>query len=149
MTETVKHEVGVAIEARCAKCKAITNHIVLDLKKDGEVKKVRCEPCSYEHAYRQPRIQNGPAKIPVVKQTAAERKQVKAYTEFDAMMEGYSSKEGIPYAMTTSFNVDDIMDHSIFGRGRVEEVITPDKAVVNFREGSKVLVCVIKTEFED
>lgn len=148
MTETIKHEVGAEIEARCAKCKAITKHNILNLKKDGKAKTVHCAPCGYEHAYRLPRVKTA-TKAGVVKLTAAEKKLVKINAEFDERVEGFSLENSVPYDMTTSFNLDDIMEHPVFGHGIVEELITPDKAVVHFREGRKTLVCVISTEFEE
>ncbi len=148
MTETIIHEVGAEIDARCAKCKAITKHIVLSLKKDEKAKTVRCEPCGYEHAYRQPRVKKS-TKPAVPKLTAAEKKQAKINAEFDLMMEGVSTDNSISYNMTTSFKLDDIVDHPVFGTGKVEELITPDKALIHFRDGRKTLVCVISTEFEE
>lgn len=149
MTETIRHEIEEKIEARCAKCKAVTSHVVLGLKKDGKAKTVRCEPCGYEHAYRQPRAKKAGTASAVVKLSAAEKKQVKAYAEFDGMIEEISPENTITYEMTASFKLNDITSHPVFGLGKVLELITPDKAVIQFREGIKVLACVIGTEFED
>jgi transcription elongation factor Elf1 len=149
LTETIRHEVGAKIKVRCAKCNALTEHTVLSLKKDEKAKTVRCDSCAYEHAYRQPRtIKSTAGKSAVVKLTAAEKKQAKANAEFDAMMEEVAAEASTPYDLTASFKLNDIMDHPVFGLGKVEELITPDKAVIHFREGRKTLVCVISTEFE-
>jgi len=132
--------VGDNIETRCAKCKKNTPHEIIDLKKNGTIGKVHCLTCEYDHAYRQPRAKKTQAE----KDAALQAKRLaKAHAEFDEMMSGTSEEAAIPYAVDASFAPDDIVSHKTFGLGKVLEMITPNKMVVQFRDGQRILVCVI------
>lgn len=48
-----------------------------------------------------------------------------------------------PFAMDATFGTGDIMDHSVFGLGVVQEVEPPNKVTVLFRDGVKMLRCVV------
>jgi hypothetical protein len=146
LTTQTSQEVGDNIAARCAKCKDVTDHTILSFKKEDKVGDVRCAKCSYEHGYRQPRMKKGSAGSIA---SAAARKKVKADAEFEEMMKGTDPASAISYEMSASFLVGTLMDHKVFGLGKVIELMTPDKAVVHFREGHKILVCVIRTDSEE
>lgn len=144
MTESKEQKIGDNIDARCAKCKDITNHTILSFKDTGKIGSVKCVPCSYEHAYRQPRKKKtGPTEP---KLTAVAKKKAKADAEFDELLSDVLPEEIITYDPTAIFKLDDVMNHPVFGLGKVMELITPDKAVIHFKEGPKVLICTIKDE---
>ena len=46
---------GDVIDDYCSRCSLIMNHAVLGLVED-EVKRVRCNTCMHEHAYRRARV---------------------------------------------------------------------------------------------
>lgn len=46
-----------------------------------------------------------------------------------------------PYAMDAVFAAGDVMEHSVFGLGVVQEVQPPNKVAVLFRDGVKLLRC--------
>jgi len=77
----------------------------------------------------------------------AERRKIKADAEFDEMMKGEDEEAAIAYDMHSSFHRGVVVNHNSFGLGKVEEIITPDKMVVNFKEGQKILMCVVNTDF--
>ena len=139
-----KPEVGNQIEARCAKCKKITGHKIVDFKKDETIGKVCCDECQYQHAYRQPRVKKT---VEEKNATLAAKKKIKADLDFEEMMEGVDQESAINYNIDASFEIDNIVNHSTFGLGKVLELITPDKMTVRFREGEKVLLCVISTDY--
>jgi hypothetical protein len=77
------------------------------------------------------------------------KKQQKLEAKFDESMEGVNTADAIPYDMTTCFKVGDIISHSKFGIGRVLSCISPNKMQVDFREGEKILICVLKNENDE
>lgn len=48
-----------------------------------------------------------------------------------------------PFSMEATFATGDIMDHGTFGLGVVQEVEAPNKVSVLFRDGVKMLRCVV------
>lgn len=74
------------------------------------------------------------------------KKNAKAQSEYDEMMAGVDPKTAIPYNMQASFGLEDVIDHPVFGLGKVVEIITPNKIRVRFPEGEKVLICVLRLE---
>ena len=146
MTTKTKQEIGDEIAARCAKCKDVTAHSLLSFKKEDKPGDVRCNSCGYEHGYRVPRLKKGSAGSIA---SAKARKKAKADAEFEELMKDCSTDDAIDYKMNASFEIDSIVNHKVFGFGKVIELITPDKVVVQFREGPKILVCVIRTDIEE
>lgn len=49
-----------------------------------------------------------------------------------------------PYAMDATFANGDVLDHSVFGLGVVQETEAPNKITVLFRDGVKMLRCVVE-----
>jgi len=72
------------------------------------------------------------------------KKTAKEQAEYDALMADVDPAGAIAYNMNASFGEGDVIDHAAFGLGKVVEVITPDKIRVRFREGEKILVCVLR-----
>ncbi len=72
------------------------------------------------------------------------KKQQKIEAQFDEMVAGIDAGDIIPYATDACFNAGDIIDHSKFGVGKVLSCITPNKMQVQFREGEKVLLCLLE-----
>ncbi|NOX25809.1 MAG: hypothetical protein GXP59_06815 [Deltaproteobacteria bacterium] len=71
------------------------------------------------------------------------KKQQKIEALFDEMIAGIDAGDIIPYAANTCFKDGDIIDHPKFGVGKVLSCITPNKMQVQFREGERILVCVL------
>ena len=66
--------------------------------------------------------------------------------EFNELIQGMNLEEAIPYSINISFRAGDLIDHTVFGLGKVLECITPDKIVVRFRSAQKILICQLKEE---
>jgi hypothetical protein len=144
-----KPTAGSEIDSRCLKCKDLTNHTVIAMA-DDEIAKVQCNVCGGKHKYRPAKPEKAsPVKKKVSKasaaKTAAALKEKKAAASFEAMFKERNTAEAKPYAMTATFNNNDIIDHPTFGLGLVTSIIPADKIEVMFKNGSKILICVLKS----
>jgi hypothetical protein len=139
---------GSEIDSRCLKCKDLTNHTVIAMA-DDEIAKVQCNVCGGKHKYRPAKPEKAsPVKKKVSKASAAKAaaalKEKKAAVSFEAMFKDRNTAEAKPYAMTATFNNNDIIDHPTFGLGLVTATIPADKIDVTFKDGSKTLICVLQ-----
>lgn len=141
---------GDEIESNCLKCKALTNHIVIALT-DDVIAKVQCNVCGGRHKYRPTKPAKTPKsstltrksgqKISTRISTAALNKNA---ANFDKLLTGKKLDRAIPYSMTTAFGKNDIVDHPTFGQGVVTSTIQPNKIELTFKEGPKILICVLQ-----
>ena len=125
---TNKYKVGTEIEAHCTKCKLDRMHVIEALKSDGNINKVICRTCEGSHLFRRP-------KSATAKKGTSKRGRKGAVTVTEAEL-----KKAKPYAMDGVFKVGDIIKHSTFGPGAVQEV-RAGKMEVGFETGGKLLVC--------
>lgn len=126
---TNKYSVGAEIEAYCTKCKMDRLHAIEALKSDGNINKVLCKTCQGSHLFRRP-------KSAKAQTGTARRRRAGAVVVTEAEMKGAK-----PYAMDKVFKAGDIIDHSTFGPGKVQEVKPGGRMDVGFATGSKRLVC--------
>ena len=68
------------------------------------------------------------------------KKVVKEKKDF---LQGVDLDAAIPYNNEASYSQVDIISPMTFGFGKVDELITPNKMVVQFTEGEKNLLCFI------
>lgn len=139
MSESKPVEVGDEIEAMCGVCKDATVHIVESIKND-KVTKASCKSCSASHRYRKPvkageekpkRVSKAKPKAPP--KTKEQRKWSRVLAKVDA-------ENPAAYTMASSFDANDVIDHSKFGVGVVVDVVDISKVSVVFEEGEKTLV---------
>jgi len=135
-----KLEAGDDIDSHCLKCKQMTNHTIIALT-DGKVAKVQCNVCRGRHNYR-------PAKPEAAKKTATPRtpgtpRKTVGALRFETAVGSRNPAAALPYATTATFKEDDLIDHPVFGLGLVLSTTQPNRIEVLFKEGVKVLVCVL------
>lgn len=128
--------VGDIIDARCTKCQAVTNHVVVAMV-GTKPANVQCNTCSGIHRYRSP--------VPAAKttktatrasETAGPRQE--AWAELRATMNEDSAKD---YAMDREFRVGTVIRHPSFGLGLVQRMAGQHKMEVLFMDGKKVMRC--------
>lgn len=139
---------GSDVESRCLKCKQLTNHIIIAMVGE-KVAKVQCNVCGGRHNYR-PAESAATAGAPKVAKKARAKvagggsvKQAKTAAHFEEMVAGRDPAMVKPYAVTATFQQDDLIDHAFFGLGLVIGTTQPNKIEVLFRGGSKILICVL------
>ncbi len=151
MTDKKPLAAGDEVDSRCLKCKDVTNHTIIAMAA-GEVAKVVCNVCKSQHKYRAPKPEK---KAAAVRKTAAGKaapkapkvpkptKAEKAVAYFEEMTSGRDSSKALSYAMKNTFKENDLLNHPTFGLGLVVGTVQPNKIEVLFKEGSKILICVL------
>ncbi|MBW6512627.1 MAG: hypothetical protein K0A93_11050 [Desulfuromonadaceae bacterium] len=138
MSET--KSAGDIIDARCTKCKDITNHTIVALV-EAKVERVKCNVCSGEHKYRGVPRQKSTGTT--VKGTTSRRKDPVAdeRDEWETLQVKIENADSQPYAMDGVFRRKDVIRHKIFGLGQVVAIAGPKKIEVLFQDGKKLLRC--------
>lgn len=125
--------VGGPIEARCTKCRSITNHIIVALDKDVPVK-VECNTCRRQHKYRSP-VKPKVSLRRTADPKSAERKE---WEELSASMDPTKATD---YSMNATFKVGSLVRHPVFGVGLVQRQGGAHKIEVLFEDGKKTMRC--------
>ncbi|MEW6520396.1 MAG: hypothetical protein AB1461_13375 [Thermodesulfobacteriota bacterium] len=146
MTSNKELSAGDDIDARCLKCKDVTNHTIVAMVGERVVK-VQCNVCRALHNYRPVQVEK---KATVRRsaersgqpgRTGGSSRESKAESRFRELLGGRDPLAAVRYAMTRSFQADDLVNHPDFGIGLVTRSIPPNKIEVVFKEGAKVLIC--------
>ena len=138
--------VGDLIDSRCTKCRKITNHTLVAMVEQKPAR-VKCNTCDGEHNYRDP---DAPKKTKA--RTAGTKKAVKVsrlkpemreveQREWENLRPNMNSSKAIDYAMDGEFEVDNLINHPVFGLGLVQQVCGSKKILVLFQDGKKLLRC--------
>jgi hypothetical protein len=125
---------GDPIEARCTKCRKITNHIIVAMTEKGPVK-VQCNTCSGQHKYRSPAAPKKPTVRRTVDPKDSERK------EWVTLRPDMNLAKATDYSMTATYKVKALINHPIFGVGLVQRVVGSQKVEVLFEDGRKTMRC--------
>lgn len=133
MSKTVL-SAGDPIEARCTKCRKITNHIVVAMGVEAPAK-VECNTCKGQHKYRPPAVRKKPAERRTVDPRIAEQK------EWEKLRTEIEEKPAVGYSMVAAFKVGTVMRHPKFGLGLVQSKLGPQKIEVLFEDGKKKMRC--------
>jgi hypothetical protein len=139
-----QYSAGDLIEARCTRCRAVTNHTIIAMVGNTPAR-VRCNTCDGDHNYRPPKQAARP------KETAASgRRPAKARTsrsarkdeeQWQECLQQIRSGQPVPYRMDQAFRQGEALNHPTFGLGLVMEVVPPNKINVLFEGGRKLLRC--------
>ncbi|PLX94743.1 MAG: hypothetical protein C0619_02440 [Desulfuromonas sp.] len=125
---------GDPVEARCTKCRKITNHIVIAMAETVPAK-VECNVCSGQHKYRPPAA----AKKPAVRRTVSQKTSAKQ--EWEALRPKMDSDKAKDYSMEGSYKVNSLVNHPLFGLGVVQRNVGSQKMEVLFEIGLKTMRC--------
>lgn len=129
----IASSVGDIIDARCTKCKTITNHVIIAMVGNKPVN-VQCNTCSGIHRYRQPvSIQT------TVKRTSDS--SVVKQEEWTALQTAISHGLARDYDMEKEYRVGTVIRHPSFGFGLVQRVVGSRKMEVLFEGGRKMMRC--------
>ncbi len=140
------NRIGKDIAALCSKCKMVLTHVVVS-EMDGVVSKVQCKTCGSLHKFR-----DGQKKT-VKRERSAGTKLIKSkgksaakdlpgellrlwQMKKDALAEDRDLKE---YGLDKEFRAKEIVQHSKFGIGFIERVISKTRVEILFQEGLKLM----------
>jgi len=132
MKRTVS-SVGDIIDARCTKCKKITNHVIVAMV-DIKPVEVKCNTCKGAHRYRKPVSILNAAKRASDSLLAMKEE----WAVFRAAMDNENVKD---YAMDKEYRVKAVIKHPVFGLGLVQRVVGDRKMEVLFEDGKKMMRC--------
>ncbi len=129
--------VGKDVLSFCTKCKLNLSHTIVAMKDVKSIAKVKCNTCATMQAYKDPSKSSG-AKTRTKKTTSAPAKVISVS---DLWMESMSAtkRQSQPYTIDGKFKVGDVIDHTKFGPGFVQNVVD-DKIEVVFRHEIKTLI---------
>ncbi len=135
-----QYNAGDHIDAKCTKCKDVTNHTIVAMV-DDKPAKVECNTCNGIHKYRSPTAKKATAKKKTTATKAAKINKIE--TEWEDLVQGTDPETATKYSMKMSVKNGDILNHPTFGLGRVITITKPNKMEVFFRDGAKLLRCSI------
>ena len=125
--------VGDIIDARCTKCKKITNHVIVAMV-DIKPVEVKCNTCNGTHRYRKPASILDAAKRASDSLLATKEE----WTLSRAAMDNENVKD---YSMDKEYRVKAVIRHPVFGLGLVQRVVGDRKMEVLFEDGKKMMRC--------
>lgn len=130
--------VGKDVLSYCGKCKLALAHVIINMKEANKIGKCECKTCHAKHNYRDPEALNKPSK-----KKGGSRSRKKAEKPVgDLWKEALATAGGTsqPYSMDKKFSEGDLIEHSFFGRGVVEQNIESNKIKILFEQGIKILI---------
>ncbi len=140
--------VGKDVLSHCSKCKLTLSHIIVSMKDNRTIAKVKCNTCGSVHMYKDPSTAITKAKsASTTKKTTSRTIQAsKTQPISEIWMEALNNtkKKSQPYSPKTKFTIGDIIDHTKFGPGIVQTIVDNTKIEVVFRHEIKTLVHDIK-----
>lgn len=144
-----KRSAGDYIDARCTRCRVVTNHTIIAMVGE-QVVRVQCNTCNGTHNYHAPKAEK-PAREVKSRATAAPKspKEAKVSMTKAALLEQAQWQDAsrdadpagaIPYRMDAGFKVKNWVNHPTFGYGLVLSV-AGNKVEILFQDGKKLLRC--------
>ena len=140
---------GERIETRCTRCNDITGHIIVALV-GGAIVKVQCCACGSVHKYHGSGVKTSGARAsgaghtasgPRAARSGSGRQAEAAEKLWREALERPSLPDSRPYTVGMPLAVNDVVEHSKYGLGVVQQVIKPDKADILFRDGLHTMRC--------
>ncbi len=132
-------KVGGDILAYCSKCQGEFSHVVVSMV-DKKPARVQCKMCKGNHNFK--RIGDSRAKSVLKNATSKEprKRVVLAQDYWQQQLDLQKGKPLKPYSPKQTFQKLDVINHTSFGVGIVEEIKIDKKIVVIFRSGEKLLI---------
>lgn len=137
---------GNEIESMCTKCKVVLNHTIVAMV-EGRVVRVKCNTCGSEHNYRPQKTETAASKrTAAVKTSASARPKTRRdpeladREEWEMLSKSMDMGKAVAYDMNGSFRVNSLVNHPVFGVGRVC-ALSENKMEVLFEAGRKLLRC--------
>ena len=132
---------GKDVLSYCTKCKLNLSHTIVAMKDAKSIAKVKCNTCQSLHAYKDP-SNSSAGKTRTKKVTGLTPKtSTKIVNISDLWMEklNKTTSKSQPYGIDQKYKEGDVIDHTKFGPGIVQNVKS-DTIEVVFRHDIKTLV---------
>jgi hypothetical protein len=143
-----KPSAGDFVDARCTRCRVVTNHTIVAMVGE-QIVRVVCNTCNGTHNYHPPKPAPSPRAPKAEKAPAAPRAPrmtAKAVRNADEEEWVEATRQADPakvirYDMGRAYSVGHFVNHPSFGVGLVKSVTKPNKMEVLFESGRKLLRC--------
>lgn len=126
MAEKKLPAVARRVHTDCKKCETGRYHVIVAHKTSTSAK-VQCEVCGRSSTY-------SVAKSTIRRKAAASKK-----SHFDQLETEFGSQQQVPYKISSSYEINQKIEHKSFGTGYVVKVL-PTKIEVVFTEETKLLI---------
>jgi hypothetical protein len=145
---TRKLAAGDIVEARCTRCRTLTNHTIVAMV--GSVPaRVECNTCRGTHNYHAPKPEKAPkaakataaAKTPRAPRAGSAASAASLQRDWAESVSGADKAKVRPYSMQGSFPAGCLMQHPSFGLGLVRKQVDANKIECLFESGIKLLRC--------
>jgi hypothetical protein len=132
--------VGKETVTHCGKCKLNLAHMIVTMKDTITPYKVECKTCRSTHIFRSsaPKSTSSSTSKSSVKTKSV--KVTSVHQEWEQMMKSHEKNPVIPYKMSTTFQLGDVMSHPTFGDGVVQGKFSNEKIEVIFASDIKTLI---------
>jgi hypothetical protein len=135
----MSHLIAKEIVSFCTSCKRDLMHVIEAVDGD-KIVRVHCKTCKRQHAYRPPRESEAQGGLKKPGPSPKKRKTASLFDEWEKIMEATKDFPAKAYDVHERFVVGENVDHAKFGIGVVRRLMDPNKMVVLFKDGTKVLV---------
>lgn len=134
-------KVGGEVDGYCTRCEMTLAHTIIAMV-EGRPVKVECNTCHGVHRFRGDLPGGGSQRKAAHAGAPAERRtrERPSTISFDEVLRGKNLAMAQRYSPKTTYQLDQVIEHSIFGLGWVSAVRDATKIEVTFRTDVKVLV---------
>ena len=132
---------GGEFKQLCSRCNLELTHTILAVIGDTPAR-IRCNTCKSERNYKAPKLAT------ILRTPWESRPPVSDEAIYQRKLKENATKSEKKYRIDVELSANDLVDHSVFGRGVVLKTIPPDRAEILFKDHARVLVCRCKSIFE-
>jgi hypothetical protein len=134
-------KVGGEVDAFCTRCELTLAHTIIAMM-EGRPVKVECNTCHAVHRFRGATPGGAARSSASGSKTGGGRapREKPQVVSFEALLASKDASTARPYSPKTLFEVNQIVQHPIFGTGFVSSVRDGGKMEVVFRTDIKILV---------
>ena len=130
--------VGKSVDGWCARCKLMLAHTIEAVVND-KITRTHCNTCGAQHAHRRNPPGSGSAKGRGASTGARSTRAASPAVDYQARLRGKDVGNARPYKMSDRFQLEEIINHPLFGVGLVVAVRDSNKIDVGFTDGMKTL----------
>ncbi len=145
----MKLKVGGDIDAFCSRCDLDLAHTVVAIH-NGKPVQTKCNTCGAFHKYRRAKAADSGVRPRVARtrgdgRDGASRPKRETSSlgwkrQWDAQMREVDNRAIAIYRPSASFDKESVLQHPRFGVGVVQQILTPQKMSVLFRDGPRTLL---------
>ncbi len=131
-------KVGGDTLSYCGKCKRELSHVIVSMV-GNKIARVECKTCRAQHNHKSSAPVSG-ARSRAPGSAATKKVTLRVREVWEQKVQASRAKVPLNYSVKEIFKVGDVIQHTQFGMGFVEEVKKDGKITVLFSETEKILI---------